>query len=135
MTQVWCLAMRGTFVRLAKDPRQNVDNEMQAFINAAQTNIQQLFDLVEKEARNRKKGFAARFGNFCNTEEFLKKAKQAEKEVQKALDMLMFRSVRNPQPSTPNYSTSTHSPQPSPLAPHPSTPTTQPSSPNRHQGP
>ena len=128
---VWCLAMMGSFSKLATETTV-VDDAMKELLQAAGVVVRELYELVMK--RHSSDGVAARVCAFWTTGEYLDQAKMVKEKVQKALEALMLRSTPNPQLAILNPQLSilhppisALNPQPSILHPLPSTVIPQPS--------
>jgi hypothetical protein len=125
---VWCVAMMGSFSRLAKETPV-VDDAMKGLLQAAGTAVKELYELVM--ARHEREGVAALVFAFWTTGGYLDTAKLVKERVQKALEAFMLRSTPEPHPSTfqpstldlrpPPINLSTLDPRPLPLAPPPLT--------------
>ena len=130
---VWCLAMMGSFSKLATETTV-VDDAMKDLLQAAGVAVLELYELVM--TRHNSNGVVARVCAFWTTAGYLDTAKLVKEKVQKALEALMFWSTPNRQLSTVNSQPSTLNsqpstlnsyPQPSTIYPLPSTDTPHPS--------
>ena len=94
---VWCVAMMGSFSRLAKETTVD-DDAMKGHLRAAGTAVKELYELVM--SRLESEGFAARVCAFWTTGGYLDKAMLVKERVQKALEALMLGYTQHYQPST-----------------------------------
>ena len=83
---VWCVAMMGAFSRLAREAKP--DSAATDLLKEAAAAIKGLYNLVV--ARQQSSGTVGRVVAFWTNAEYLKEAKKAKDQIQRALDALML---------------------------------------------